>query len=112
MQTIIRRLTQWTTQFQALNPFIENSGDNQPVGHSMATTSPESHSPKPIIQESDTVVAGPEVLVEGPLSFGYVATMAKVVALTDFELGFLRNTDLATCSRSVKETLRAVRHVG
>ena len=105
----MRRLGQWQTRDPALNPFIEKGADGSVVGHSLASTTEASRSPKPDVMEGDLVVAGvpPRAFDEG-LRGDFVSAMRRALGLTDDDLAVLRSTDPSSATPLVRDTLCAV----
>jgi hypothetical protein len=79
----------------ALNPFIEKSSSGSVPGHSKATTTASSASPKPVVLPGDVVIAGPASDVDTPGPKKFEDSLAAVLGLDEDTLDGLRNADKA-----------------
>ena len=112
VQTVVRRLKHWQTKDPVLNPFIEKSPEGAVTGHSVASTTPSSASPKPAVLPEDLVI--PDTRrdpVEEPLRPSFLAALANALGLPDEDLDVLRATDPSHSSPFVANTMCAVRDV-
>ena len=111
VQTVVRRLSQSQTHDPALNPFIEKDASGATTGHSVASTTASSVSPKPVVQAEDVVIAGPGSGSgsDEPLRRDFVAALQRALGLSEADMEQLRSTDPSAASPLVSNTLCAVR---
>ena len=109
VQTVVRRLSQSQTHDPAVNPFIEKDASGASTGHSMASTTAGSVSPKPVVQADDVVIAGPGRGSDEPHRPDFVAALQRALGLSDADMEGLRSTDPSGASPFVSNTLCAVR---
>ena len=108
VQTVVRRLGQSQTHDPSLNPFIEKDQSGSTTGHSVASTTASSVSPKPVIQAEDVVIPGPPSTSSEPQRPEFVAALQRALGLSDAVLDELRSTDPSSASPFVSSTLCAV----
>ena len=107
-QTVVRRLQQSETHDARLNPFIEKSSTGAVTGHSLASTTAFSVSPKPVVGTDDVVVDGPPPASEAPLRVEFAVALQRALGLADSDLAVLRSTDPSSATPFVANTLCAV----
>jgi len=106
----VRRLAQSRTNDGPLNPFIEKRSDGARTGHSPATTTASSLSPKPHVVDGDVVVAGPEPsFADDGVRPEFAAALQRALGLSDAELEVVRGLDPRSTTPFVANTLCAVR---
>ena len=108
VQTVVRRLGQSQTHDPSLNPVIEKDQSGSTTGHSVASTTASSVSPKPVVQAEDVVIAGPPSTSSEPQRPEFMAALQRVLGLSDAALDELRSTDPSSASPFVSNTLCAV----
>ena len=112
VQTIVRRLAQSQTKDHTLNPFIEKSPEGAVTGHSVASTTPYSASPKPRVLPGDVVIPDADRETgEEPLPESFLEALGRTLGLQDADMDVLRATDPDHASPFVANTLCAVRAV-